>query len=105
MMAALYEIALSRPNLLHGFASLLWRCGWFGLLAGVLARAIDAILAVPTSMGAPGPQATYQLLLPGVPTWWIPESVSGVAVYIGLMVAGYALSSLALEFQRQVKAL
>jgi hypothetical protein len=105
MIAALYEIALSRPNLLRGFASLLYRCGWFGLLVGMLARAIDAILAVPRSMGAPGPQATYQLIFPGVPTWWIPESVFGIAVYIGLIVAGYALSALALKCQRLVNAL
>jgi hypothetical protein len=102
MLTTLYGFALNRPSVLRFGASVLWRTGCLGLLAGVVAAAITAILGIATSM-AGGVPASYQQVVPGLPTWWIPESPLGIGIYLTLMLAAYLVNDLARELDRSLK--
>jgi hypothetical protein len=104
MIAAIYEFLLNRPNLLRKAGCLLWRCGSFGIFTGLLAKSINVILLVIASLGAPNQQVDYQTLFPGIPVWWVPESVFGLAIYVGMMLAGYSLLTCAAQLQRLLRS-
>lgn len=99
MFFRFYEHLLNRPALLRLIVGVLWRVGCVGLLAGAMTEAVSAILGVMTSLG-PGGDASYQRLVPGLPTWWIPESLWGIGLYLFLMLAAYMLNELARELRR-----
>jgi hypothetical protein len=99
VLSILLEYLFARPTLVRLVGSLLWRVGCFGLAAGAIAAALNAILNVVTSMGAAA-DARYEQLLPGVPTWWIPESPLGITVYMLVMLGAYLLHALARELHR-----
>lgn len=92
MLNQIYEYLLNRPALMRLAARLVWLAGCFALLAGVFAQAVNVLLSLATSR-ASGSDASYEQLLPGIPTWWIPESAAGVAFYLTLMLAAYASTS------------
>jgi len=94
---------LNRPWLLRGAARLMWNLGCGGFLAGVLAAALTAILSVVTTFTG-ATDASYQQLFPGVPTWWVPESVAGFGVYLTAMLWAYLLHDFARELERLRRA-
>jgi hypothetical protein len=102
MIYRLYEYLLNRPSLLRGTARMLWNLGCFGLMAGVLAAALTAILSVVSSFGVSG-EASYHQLFPGLPTWWVPESPGGVALYLAAMLVGYLLQELSRDVERLLR--
>lgn len=102
MLSRLYELLLNRPALVRQVARLLWQVGCLALLAGVIAAAATAILGVATSTTG-GANVTFHQLVPGLPTWWIPESASGVVFYLAVMFAAYGLNDLATELQRTLR--
>jgi hypothetical protein len=102
MIYRLYEYLLNRPSLLRRTARMLWNVGCFGLMAGVLAAALTAILSVVSSFGGSG-EASYQQLFPGLPTWWVPESPGGVALYLAAMLVGYLLQELSRDVERLLR--
>jgi hypothetical protein len=99
MIYRLYEYLLNRPSLLRGPARLMWNLGCFGLLAGMLAAALTSILAVVTSVGGSA-DASYQHLFPRLPTWWVPESPVGFALYLIAMMVSYLLHDVSRELER-----
>lgn len=99
MLYRLYEYLLNRPSLMRGAATMLWKLGCFGLLSGGLAAALTAILGVVTAF-AGSADAGYQQLFPGLPTWWVPESIAGVGVYLTAMLWAYLLQDLSRKVER-----
>ncbi len=102
MLSTFYEYLLNRPAMLRIVGSVLWRIGCFGLLAGALAAAVTAIFGVVASMTG-SVNAGYQQMVPGLPTWWIPESPLGVSFYLTLMLVAFIVNNFARELQRALK--
>ena len=98
MLEHLYIFFANRPAVLRAAATALWKVGCAGLLAGVLAGGVNAVLSVVTFMS--GVEANNLALIPGMPTWWIPESVLGVGFYLSLFVGAYMLADLARQLKR-----
>lgn len=99
MLMNFYEYLANRPALLRAMVAVLWRIGCSGLVAGVIAAVVNAILGVVMAKSG-GAGATLEQLYPGLPTWWIPQSPLGVAFYLGLMLVAYLLNELARELRR-----
>jgi hypothetical protein len=103
MLSTLCQYMLNRPSLLRGTARVLWNLGCGGLLAGVLAAALTAILGAMTAFGG-STDASYQQLFPGVPTWWVPESAAGFGVYLTAMLWAYLLGDFSRKLERLHRA-
>ena len=98
MLEHLYLFLVNRPGMLRAAATVLRNVGCAGVLAGVLAAVVNSVLSVVTSVN--NVEANYQSLMPGMPTWWIPESALGVVFYLTLLVGAYMLADLARQLKR-----
>lgn len=77
-----------------GNIALLWLAAGLYAQAGILATSIVST----ATRGAKGPQVAIDQLVPGMPTWWIPEHpvsfallITSVALGVWLMHAGKKL--------------
>ncbi|MEK7995232.1 MAG: hypothetical protein AAB403_15615 [Planctomycetota bacterium] len=89
MLTHLLAFALNRPRAIEAAGDLTSRVASCVLAAGFIFKALAGFM---TSL--PGAQAsiTAQQFLPGVPTWWMPESSEGVLAW-GL-VLGLGISAM-----------
>jgi hypothetical protein len=83
---------LQRPRLLVEVGRMSISVSAGGLLAGLTANAIKTAVFVASSVAGPGAVMlrTLQQFLQGFPTWWVPESMVGSALYVGLAGGGMA---------------
>lgn len=89
MLSHLLAFVLSRPQAIEAAGDLASRVAACALSAGFIVKALTAFIS-----SLPGAKAsvTAQQLLPGVPTWWIPESSEAVVAW-GL-VLGLGISAI-----------
>jgi hypothetical protein len=89
MLTHLLAFALNRPRAIEGVGDLTSRIAGCALAAGFIFKALAGFMS-----SLPGAQANVsaQQFLPGVPTWWVPESSEGVLAW-GL-VLGLGISAM-----------
>lgn len=85
MLTHLLAFALNRPRAIEAAGELVTRLAGFVLAAGFIFQAIAGLMA-----GLPGAQGTVkaQQFLPGLPTWWVPESEAGVVAWAVVLALG-----------------
>lgn len=89
MLHHLWDYALNRPRAIETAGELVTWVAGVALLGGFI---IKALVGVLTSLpGALGPMNAQQFM-PGLPTWWVPESAVGVVAWA--LVLGLGLSAL-----------
>lgn len=88
MLSHLLVLALSSPRAIEAAGDLTSRVAGCVLAVGLIFKALAGLLS-----SLPGAQAsvTAKQFLPGVPTWWVPESIVGVLAW-GL-VLGLGISA------------
>lgn len=95
MLTHLLAFALNRPGAIEAAGDLASRVAGCALASGFMFKALAGFMS-----SLPGAQAriTAEQFLPGVPTWWVPESSGGVLAWglvlslgISAMLAGRLL--------------
>ena len=89
---------LSQPQRITLVGRLLYRCAAFQVLAGVVAQMLTI------AMRKAQPHVAYRWIsdvMPGLPTWWIPETVLGMIGVTLIAVAGLAVAYSGRQFERQ----
>ena len=89
MLTQLLAFALNRPRAIEAAGEVASRVAGFVLAAGFVFQALAGVMArLPGAQGA----VTAQQFLPGLPTWWVPESAAGVVAWA--VVLGLGLSAM-----------
>lgn len=92
------------PHMAHELGRAMYTIAALGLLAGAYVQI--GTIATSIARGIAGqPLVTDAAgLWPGLWTWWIPESVPGVALFLLLAGAGFWIAVTAKEVKRLLRA-
>lgn len=105
MLDDLLELLYRFPGTARAFGAALYSVGGFALVCGAYAEVATFAASVATGMAGHAPVAQVAQLLPGIWTWWIPESVYGAVFYTVLVSAGTALALTAKQVERQLRTM
>lgn len=98
------DLALSLmfpPSRLRGFGVLLSQLGFAMTVAGSFFQIRLKAMALLQSMSRVNPASTsIESFLPGLPTWFIPESAEGFAFWVTVAALGLYCQYLAKEIKR-----
>ncbi|MEO8938578.1 MAG: hypothetical protein ABI277_00250 [Burkholderiaceae bacterium] len=89
---------ISQPQRLTLIGRVLYRCAAFQVLAGVVAQVLTF------AMREAQPQIAYRGIsdvVPGLPTWWIPETVLGMIGVTLFAAVGLAIAYSGRQVERQ----
>lgn len=90
MFTKIAEFFMKNPNRLVALGRFLLEAGGFFVVAGLCGRAITTASTLVSGLsGVSSSPSTLAELLPGVPTWWIPEAAVGYLAAV--MVAGIGI--------------
>ena len=99
MLPFIYALFLSKPRLTRSLGELLGWIGTTGCAIGLIATFVNQILALTTALSKQTPPTFAQIVAP-MPTWWVPESLLGFAVYSVFIFVGYLLLESSRRLQR-----
>lgn len=102
MYTAILNFALRYPKGIEATGTVIVRIAGIVLAFGYLLHALGSTL--PGMSLAAGPM-TAQRVLPGLPTWWVPESALGAAVWAAVLGVGVAALLLGRGLRRQLRAI
>lgn len=105
MLDDLYELLFRFPDACRTLGRALYSVAGFALICGAYAHVGTTAASVVTGMAGQPPVTQAAELLPGMWTWWVPESYPGVLFYLALGAAGALLAVMAKKVQRQLRAL
>lgn len=89
MLTHLLAFALNRPRAIEAAGEHVSRVAGFVLAAGFIYQALAGVMgSLPSAPGT----VTAQQFLPGLPTWWVPESAAGVVAWA--LVLGLGLTAM-----------
>lgn len=89
MLDCLLGYFLTQPRRLIDWGRAVVVLAGFIAVVGVLARVATTAASVVRSLsGASEPASKVADLLPGLPTWWVPETVFGYGFVLLLFAAG-----------------
>ncbi|MDO8279414.1 MAG: hypothetical protein Q7T63_14955 [Burkholderiaceae bacterium] len=91
------------PAFCRSLGTAVYQAACLVLLAGVFVQIIKVAASATTGFAGQPPVTDIAMLLPGVWTWWVPETFTGVALYAVLAVAGAALSIASKTAQRHLR--
>ena len=101
----LIEVLYQNPEGCRACGAALYSGAGFATIAGLYVKVGVAATFMATSMaGQPDVSAAAQLL-PGIWTWWIPESFAGFLLSAAVGGAGFVLARTAKDVQKQLRAL
>jgi hypothetical protein len=92
------------PAFFRKLGAALYNVGGAGFIAGLFAQVSKLAASTATGMAGQPPVTSIAQLLPGVPTWWVPESLAGVVAYALMGAAGAALAFAARNAARQLRS-
>jgi hypothetical protein len=92
------------PWFFRELGAALYKVGGLGLIAGAFAQVGKLAGSTATGMAGQPPVTDIAQLLPGVWTWWIPETFAGVVAYVILAGLGAALAMASKDAQRRLQA-
>lgn len=102
MFDKIADYFITEPHRIDVMGEVLFRLGAALIFAGVVAHFATTAVSVVT-MSMPNsthvPQSLADLL-PGIPTWWIPESIVGGLPAAGLCGLGFWLKVVAKKIRR-----
>lgn len=105
MLDDLLELLFRFPGACRAFGVALYTVAGLALVCGAYAQVGTSAASVATGMAGQPPFTEVAQLLPGVWTWWIPESFFGALFYAILVCAGTALALTAKKVERQLRAI
>ena len=89
---------LSQPRLMTTIGRIVYRFAAFQVLTGVVAQiAVSALRRTQPQMAARWIADVW----PGVPLWWVPETVIGMIAVTTLAAIGLAIAYGGRQFERQ----
>jgi hypothetical protein len=101
MLTHLLTFALNRPRAIEAAGELVSRVAGFVLAAGFIFQALAGVMAsLPGAQGA----VTAQQFLPGLPTWWVPESAAGVVAWGAVLGLGLSAMFGGRQLRRELEA-
>jgi hypothetical protein len=92
------------PNMAHEIGRAMYSIAAFGLLAGGYVQIGRIATSIAKGIAGQPLVTDAARLWPGLWTWWIPESVSGVALFLLLAGAGIWVAVTAKEVKRLLRA-
>jgi hypothetical protein len=100
MIERLLFLLVAYPAILRFSGRLLATAAFASLALGWRAHHVLSVLEFQLRRtGVEGPHS-LSALYPSVPTWWIPESAEGYALYVALVGTGFAMSFFAKRVER-----
>lgn len=101
MLTYLLAFGLSRPRAIEAAGDITSGLAGCALAAGFIFRALGGFMS-----SLPGGQAsvTVQQFLPGVPTWWVPESSEGILVWSLILGLGISVMLVGRLLRRELEA-
>lgn len=104
MLENLTLLLYCHPSFSRAAGAALYKVGGLGLVVGAFAQVGKLAASIATNVAGQPPVMEVARLLPGVWTWWIPESVAGATVYLALAGSGAWLSFVAKDAERHLRA-
>ena len=77
----------------------------FALICGAYAHVGTTVASIATDMAGQPPVTQAAQLLPGIWTWWVPESLPGALFWATAFAAGILLTAMAKKVERQLRTL
>jgi hypothetical protein len=102
MLEEATELLYRHPEDCRAAGALLYTCAAFALIAGTYVKVATSAMSIATSMAGRPAGSSAAEVLPGLWTWWIPESVPGFVVYAAVAAAGALLAVTAKKVQRRL---
>jgi hypothetical protein len=102
MYEAILTFALHYPKGIETAGGLIARIAGIALTFGYFLHALGS--TVLPVFSAAGPM-TAQRVFPGLPTWWVPESVLGAAGWIAVLCIGVAAILVGRSLRQQLRAI
>jgi hypothetical protein len=100
MRAQFLAFAMSHPRGIEAAGDVTCRVAGSALAVGFLQQAVAGVMS--SLPGAQG-QISAAQFLPGVPTWWVPESPAGTAAWAFVLGCGVAAMLAGRELRRQME--
>ncbi|MCG2592995.1 hypothetical protein LZ009_09400 [Ramlibacter sp. XY19] len=105
MVDELTEVLYQHPEDCRACGAALFSAAGLATIAGLYVKVGTAAVSIATSIaGQPAEYGAAQLL-PGMWTWWIPESLAGFLLYAAVGAAGLLLARAAKKVQKLLRAL
>jgi hypothetical protein len=102
MYEAVLTFALRYPKGIESTGGFIVRIAGMALAFGYFLHALGSTLLGMSSTAGP---LTARRVLPGLPTWWVPESLLGAAVWAAVLGLGIATVLLGRNLRRQLRAM
>lgn len=93
------------PLACQALGSIFCSLSGFALMAGIYLQAGKTVASTVAGMAGQPWIAHAALLLPGIWTWWIPETFAGAAFYAVVLAVGTVLAVMAKKVRRQLDAM
>ncbi len=102
MLDKIADYFITEPQRINAIGEVFFRLGTTLILAGLFAHFATTVVSTVTISAAQSTHMPQSLadLLPGIPTWWIPESILGGLPAVGLCGFGLWLKVVAKKIRR-----
>lgn len=104
MLDDLVELLYRYPGACRAVGRGLNSIAGIALICGAYAHVGTSAVSIATGMTGQPPATQAAQLLPGIWTWWVPESLAGVLFYGAAFAAGALLAVTANKVERQLRA-
>ena len=101
MVTSLLGFAFEHPRAIETAGELTARVAGVALAAGALFQALAGVLA---SLPGAQPGRGAHSFLPGLPTWWVPESAAGVLAWSIVFGVGLTAMFAGRQLRRDLEA-
>lgn len=105
MLDTLVEMLYRHPSTCRAAGRDLSSAAGFALICGANARIGTTAASVATGLAGQPPITHAAQLLPGMWTWWVPESMPGVIFYAAVLAGSVLVAAMAKRVERQLRAL
>lgn len=96
---------LTEPKRLRWFGAHLFQIGAFLALAGLISNFFTTAIGVTRSLsGQPASPVMIADFFPGVPLWWVPETLVGASITVVLIVLGLYLAHVGKQIDRFIRS-
>lgn len=102
MYTAILNFALRHPKGIETAGGVIVRIAAIALGFGYFLHALGSTLLGMSSAAGP---MTAQRVLPGLPTWWVPESAPGAALWAAVLGVGVVAIVVGRDLRQQLRAI